>query len=196
MFMKKIILIIPAVVLLSGCTIEDWQISKQASVDTGNQVACTEEAKICPDGSAVGRTGPNCEFEACPVDKPTSKNVLNLSGQNLSKVPDSVYNQTNLEELNVSNNQLTGALQAEIRKLSNLRVLNASNNQMTGVPAEIGQLSKLQVLDLSNNRLTGLPYELANLKNLQTLNLAGNNYSAQDLEIIKKGLPVSVNIIK
>lgn len=31
-----------------------------------NSVACTTEAKLCPDGSAVGRTGPNCEFEACP----------------------------------------------------------------------------------------------------------------------------------
>lgn len=30
-------------------------------------VACTEEAKICPDGSAVGRTGPNCEFAPCPT---------------------------------------------------------------------------------------------------------------------------------
>src|SRR3989344_3880885 len=29
--------------------------------------ACTMEAKICPDGSAVGRTGPNCEFAACPA---------------------------------------------------------------------------------------------------------------------------------
>jgi hypothetical protein len=28
-------------------------------------VACTEEAKQCPDGSFVGRTGPNCEF-VCP----------------------------------------------------------------------------------------------------------------------------------
>ena len=28
--------------------------------------ACTEEAKICPDGSAVGRTGPDCEFAPCP----------------------------------------------------------------------------------------------------------------------------------
>ena len=28
--------------------------------------ACTEEAKLCPDGSAVGRTGPNCEFAQCP----------------------------------------------------------------------------------------------------------------------------------
>ncbi len=27
---------------------------------------CTMEAKICPDGSGVGRTGPNCDFAPCP----------------------------------------------------------------------------------------------------------------------------------
>jgi hypothetical protein len=32
-------------------------------------VACTLEAKICPDGSSVGRTGPNCEFAKCPEIK-------------------------------------------------------------------------------------------------------------------------------
>ncbi|MBI3550534.1 MAG: hypothetical protein HY078_15965 [Elusimicrobia bacterium] len=31
-----------------------------------NQRACTMEAKLCPDGSAVGRSGPNCEFPKCP----------------------------------------------------------------------------------------------------------------------------------
>jgi uncharacterized repeat protein (TIGR01451 family) len=30
------------------------------------QVACTQEAKLCLDGTSVGRTGPNCEFAACP----------------------------------------------------------------------------------------------------------------------------------
>ena len=30
-------------------------------------VACTMEAKVCPDGSAVGRSGPNCEFADCPI---------------------------------------------------------------------------------------------------------------------------------
>lgn len=29
-------------------------------------VYCTMEAKQCPDGSYVGRTGPKCEFTACP----------------------------------------------------------------------------------------------------------------------------------
>lgn len=33
-------------------------------------VACTMEAKICPDGSAVGRSGPKCEFAPCPTPKP------------------------------------------------------------------------------------------------------------------------------
>lgn len=32
----------------------------------GEPVACTMDAKICPDGSAVGRTGPRCEFAPCP----------------------------------------------------------------------------------------------------------------------------------
>ncbi len=33
-------------------------------------VACTMEAKLCPDGSSVGRTGPNCEFATCPGASP------------------------------------------------------------------------------------------------------------------------------
>lgn len=30
-------------------------------------IACTMEAKQCPDGSYVGRAGPKCEFAACPT---------------------------------------------------------------------------------------------------------------------------------
>lgn len=131
-----------------------------------------------------------------PVEAPQSGDILDLSNQNLQKVPDSVFGKTNLEELNVSNNQLTGALQSEIRKLQNLRVLNASNNRMTGVPAEIGQLQNLEVLDLSNNSLTGLPNELGNLKNLKTFNISGNNYSDTDLNGIIEKLPSTVTIIK
>ena len=42
-----------------------WQLSSiQPSVQP-KPVACTMEAKQCPDGSYVGRTGPNCEFTPC-----------------------------------------------------------------------------------------------------------------------------------
>ena len=35
--------------------------------DDGDIIACTQDAKICPDGSAVGREAPTCEFVACPI---------------------------------------------------------------------------------------------------------------------------------
>lgn len=28
--------------------------------------ACTQDEKICPDGTSVGRNGPNCTFTPCP----------------------------------------------------------------------------------------------------------------------------------
>lgn len=41
-----------------------WQLSAKAP----EPVYCTQEAKLCPDGSYVGRTGPNCEFAPCPSE--------------------------------------------------------------------------------------------------------------------------------
>ncbi len=42
-----------------------WTLSIEKA-EAPEPVACTMEAKICPDGTAVGRTGPNCEFAPCP----------------------------------------------------------------------------------------------------------------------------------
>lgn len=120
--------------------------------------------------------------------------TLDLSGQGLTRVPDSVFTQSDLEALNVSQNNLDGSLQAEVRHLQNLRTLDLSDNNFTGVPAEIGQLARLEILDLSNNPITGLPYELGNLKELKILDLRGTNYSEQDLTIIRGGLPSGVEI--
>lgn len=44
-------------ILMLGCTQQTPPV---------NNTACTQEAKVCPDGSAVGRTGPDCEFAPCP----------------------------------------------------------------------------------------------------------------------------------
>ncbi|MFH0873397.1 MAG: leucine-rich repeat domain-containing protein [Candidatus Komeilibacteria bacterium] len=120
--------------------------------------------------------------------------ILNLSNQNLTKLPSYVLGRTDLATLDISHNALTGALPAEIRQLKNLKILNASYNNMTGVPAEIGQLSNLEELDLSHNQLTGLPYELGNLQKLKLLRLTGNNYSQQDLDKIKQSLPTTTTI--
>ena len=89
-------------------------------------------------------------------------NVIDLSGQGLTKAPDNIFSKTSTEELNLSNNNLSGSLQAEVRHLQALKVLNLSTNKFTGVPAEVGQLKNLEVLNHPNNNLTGLPYELGN----------------------------------
>ncbi len=41
--------------------------------------ACSTEAMICPDGTAVGRTGPNCEFEPCPAGPTVDSSKLGAS---------------------------------------------------------------------------------------------------------------------
>lgn len=122
-------------------------------------------------------------------------NVLDLSGQNLTKAPTEIFSQIKLEELNLSNNKIDGSLQAEVRFLENLRVLDLSNNNFFGVPAEVGQLANLEVLNLSNNRLTGLPMELGNLKSIQRIDLRGNAYAKSDLDAIKAKLSGSVIIL-
>lgn len=40
--------------------------SESTPTPTSKQFVCTQEAEICPDGSTVSRTGPKCEFAACP----------------------------------------------------------------------------------------------------------------------------------
>src|SRR3989344_3658304 len=120
---------------------------------------------------------------------------LNRSSQGPPNLPSGILSMTNLQQLDISNNKLTGALPAEIRFLQNLEILDISNNQMTGLPAEPGQLSKLRILNASSNKLTGIPHELGNLQNLEVLDLSDNDISEQDLEIIRAKLPKTTEII-
>lgn len=58
---KKILLIIFLSLLLIGLFV-CFKNQKQEEL-----IFCTQEAKLCPDGSYVSREGPNCEFAKCPV---------------------------------------------------------------------------------------------------------------------------------
>jgi len=59
---KTALLAIFAVLLLGGVSYLIWL----NYFNKPRPIACTQEAKLCPDGSSVGRTGPNCEFAKCP----------------------------------------------------------------------------------------------------------------------------------
>lgn len=94
-----------------------------------------------------------------------------------------------------SNENLSGSLRAEIRKLSDLEVLDISNNNFTDLPAEVGQLYKLKVLNVSHNPLTGLPREIGQLQNLEVFDVSGVSYSPEDLAAITDQFASSTVII-
>ena len=61
--MKDIITVVVGLVLL-GVVWAAWTIFNTSRYP--EEVVCTADAKLCSDGSYVGRAGPNCEFAACP----------------------------------------------------------------------------------------------------------------------------------
>ncbi len=58
------------------------QVYNQAS---GAGAACTQEARVCPDGSSVGRIPPRCEFAPCP-----SSNLSGATNGTISSFDDCV----------------------------------------------------------------------------------------------------------
>lgn len=71
--MKKYAIGIGAIVLVVVAAL--WVMGAREAKAPRGQQACTLEAKICPDGSAVGRTGPNCEFAECPTTSTSTTTI-------------------------------------------------------------------------------------------------------------------------
>jgi len=101
----------------------------------------------------------------------------------LTELPDSLWQLTQLTSLNLSSNQLT-TLPDWLGQLTQLTELDLSNNQLTALPDSLGQLTQLTSLDLSSNQLTSLPDSLGQLTQLQTLYIKFN----LDLKRLPKSL--------
>jgi hypothetical protein len=80
-------------------------------------------------------------------------------------------------QLDLGNNQLSGALPPQLGNLGALETLILSGNAIGGaIPPEFSTLTALRSLALDRNALTGtIPASLANLRNLEALYL-GYNY--------------------
>jgi len=61
---RIVVLCVVAVVVIGGVYLYTTRGTK-----TDEPTACTADAKLCPDGSAVGRVGPDCEFAKCPGEE-------------------------------------------------------------------------------------------------------------------------------
>ena len=107
---------------------------------------------------------------------PNLKKVDLSCNQFSGPIPADLTPMTHLEQLNLSENRGTGLISSQLGAFSNLQVLNLSYNEFSGaIPAELGNLHDLRDLDLSFNNLSGpIPGTLGSLLSLQTLRLSYN----------------------
>ncbi len=99
--------------------------------------------------------------------------ILNLSFNGITTLPDAIASLQNLTYLNLGNNKIS-ILPDAIASLQNLTELDLSHNQITTLPDAIAHLQNLTILNLSFNGITTLPDAIASLQNLTTLYLGGN----------------------
>lgn len=105
--------------------------------------------------------------------------MLSLFHNNLTgELPNSVGNfTTQLQELRLNGNQISGRIPSTIENLVNLSILALGPNLLTGpIPEGIGKLKRLQFLDFFESRLTGnIPSSIGNISQLTYFYLTGNN---------------------
>ncbi len=108
--------------------------------------------------------------------------VLNLSFESTSNLPDEIGQLTNLQTLYLSKSLLM-TLPRTIGQLANLQKLYLRENRLTSLPQEIGQLTNLQRLWIQHNQVTSLPQEIGQLTNLEELNIWDNQVTSLPQEI-------------
>ena len=132
-------------------------------------------------------------------DLADSLQVLNLSGNALSSLPEDLHRLHQLQVIFCSNNrftelpavlgqcaqlQMVGFKSNQIRHVPaaalppQLRWLILTDNQIDTLPAELGQCRQLQKLMLAGNRLQQLPATLAQCQQLELLRISANPLAA------------------
>lgn len=115
-------------------------------------------------------------FPKC-LTRLTHLNMLDLSCNQINKLPDNIGILASLTRLDVRSNKLQ-ALPQSIGRMSRLTYLNASNNFLTsqGLPPSLGSLASLKTLNLGLNKLDSLPPTFEGLRGLEELKLFYNQF--------------------
>lgn len=117
-----------------------------------------------------------------------------LHGNEIYKVPVSLFNAPNLEYLDLAFNQITTIPNISSYACTKLKKLNLRENQLAILPQAIVGLPLLESVDCSVNHINSAPTGWEYLKNLKEVNLARNqltefpeglqnNHSVEDITI-------------
>jgi Protein tyrosine and serine/threonine kinase/Leucine rich repeat len=121
------------------------------------------------------------EFPCEVFDLADSLEILNLSGNKLSSLPDDLPRLHKLRIIFCSDNLFT-ELPAVLGRCKNLRMVGFKANQISCVP-EASLAPTLRWLILTDNRIQNLPSSIGQCKNMQKLMLAGNQLNDLPAEL-------------
>lgn len=110
-----------------------------------------------------------------------SLEILNLSGNALTSLPDDLWRLTRLRVIFCSENQFT-VLPVVLGQCPQLNMIGFKSNQISTVPAA-ALPPKLRWLILTDNQISVLPPQLGDCSELQKLMLAGNRLQQLPLEM-------------
>ena len=99
--------------------------------------------------------------------------IVDLSYNNLLKIPGDLFKLNYIKELNLEHNHIN-YIQHQLSLLINLEILNLSNNDITQLPNSLFKLLKLQILLINYNKIKIIPIEIGLMKNLEKLNIYNN----------------------
>lgn len=99
--------------------------------------------------------------------------MLDVSGNLIFHVPDVFGELAALEELIVTNNNLT-KFPRWLPNLKHLRLINFNNNAIHAIPDSLNHVRELQALSLMNNKIQQIPIFIASMNKLELLEVAGN----------------------
>ena len=107
--------------------------------------------------------------------KDNGTRYLDLSGLNLSSLPEEISELWQLSDLDISFNNLT-EFPSVLLGMTNIRSLNVSHNYLTELPFTYGIYYLLKELDFSYNLFNFIPDGLDSLPELEDINFHGNPF--------------------
>ncbi len=138
-------------------------------------------------------------FPDAIFDLADSLEILDLSNNHLSQLPDDLHRLTELRILFCSNNRFTElpSVLGQCKKLEMIgfktnqithvssaslpdqtRWLILTDNQIEALPDDFGRLNRLQKLALAGSRLVSLPMSMVNCQKLELIRLSANQLTA------------------
>ena len=113
------------------------------------------------------------DFKSLVYLNANGQKELCLKGRKLDQVPDALTKMTDIEVLDLSDNELA-ELPEGLKNLKQLTTLVLSGNKLEELPRIVCQLKTLKTLEAAYNTISRLPDSISNLHQLTTLNMSYN----------------------